>query len=152
MPTKNPVMSLGNAFVKMLLRSPLHAMFSKNMMLVTVKGCKSGKFYSTPVNYVQDGDQLYVTSQKDRSWWRNLRGGAQAILCLRGKDTLAEAVVLEEEPGVTAQLAAYLAKTPQYARNFGVSHTSEGVINLEETARAAKNRVVVIFKIKEPAV
>ena len=150
MATQNSVMKFGNVLMKLLLRSPLHRMLSETMMLVSVKGRKSGKIITTPVNYVRDGDQLLVTSLRDRNWWRNLRGGAQATLYLQGKAMPAEAMVVEEEPGVTAQLAVYLSKTPQAARYFGVSQDAEGKINLEETALAAKSRVVVIFKIQEP--
>jgi deazaflavin-dependent oxidoreductase (nitroreductase family) len=141
-------MKFGNGMMKTLLRSPFHKMISGNMMLVTVKGRKSGKPYTIPVNYVLDGDDVYVNSQRDRTWWRNLRGGAEAILRLRGRDFQAAGDVVEEEQGVTAQLAIYLVKAPQYARYFGVSLSPEGNINLQETARAAKSRVCILFKIK----
>ena len=148
MTTQGHFMKFGNGMMKTLLLSPFHKMISGNMMLITVKGRKSGKPYTIPVNYVQDGDEVYATSQRDRTWWRNLRGGAEAILRLRGRDFQVAGDVVEEEQGVTAQLAVYLAKAPQYARYFGVSLSPEGNINLQETAQAAKGRVCILFKIK----
>jgi hypothetical protein len=70
-----------------LLRSPLHRLVSKNMMLLTYLGRKSGKRYDVPVSYVQDGDGFSVTSMRERTWWRNLRGGAGVRVQLAGAGT-----------------------------------------------------------------
>jgi deazaflavin-dependent oxidoreductase (nitroreductase family) len=147
MTTQNYFMKIGNGTMKFLLRSPLHKMVSGNTMLVTIKGRKSGKAYTTPVNYVQDQNVIYVTSQKERTWWRNLRGGAEADLQLRGQNIRVTGEVVEDEPGVVTQLAAYLTKVPQYARFYGVSLNEEGKVNLEDIAKSAKNRVCILFKI-----
>ena len=147
MTAQSIVMKIGNGTMKFLLRSPFHKLVSGNMMLVTVKGRKSGKAYTTPVNYIQDHQLVYVTSKKERTWWKNLRGGAEAILRLRGQDFKAAGEVVEDEPGVTAELVTYLAKAPQYARYFGVSFDAEGKISLEDAKKAAKNRVYIIFQL-----
>lgn len=65
---------LSNLFVKPLLRSPLHPLVSKHYMLMTFTGRKSGKTYSTPVQYYpqSDGSVIFFT-QKTRVWWKNLR-------------------------------------------------------------------------------
>jgi hypothetical protein len=42
----------GNDFMSWVLRSPLHGMLSNSMMLITVKGHKTGKEYTLPVNYL----------------------------------------------------------------------------------------------------
>ena len=55
-------------------------------MLVSVAGRKTGRIYTTPVNYIRDGDALTVISRRYRTWWRNLRGGAPVTLRLRGRD------------------------------------------------------------------
>jgi len=147
MAAQNYFMKIGNGTMIFLLRSPFHKLVSGNMMLVTVKGRKSGKAYTTPVNYVQDQHVVYVTSQKERTWWKNLRGRAEAVLRLKGQDIKATGEVVEDEPGVTTQLATYLAKAPQYARYFGIPLDAEGKINLEDVAKAVKNRVCILFKI-----
>ena len=41
-----------------LLKSSLHGMISKGVMLVTVTGRKSGKVISTPTNYLREGNTL----------------------------------------------------------------------------------------------
>ena len=51
---------LYNPIVAAILRSPLHAAMSNSTMLLTFSGRKSGRTYTTPVNYVRDGDELLV--------------------------------------------------------------------------------------------
>ena len=46
-----------NATMKFILKSPLHGMLSKTILVLTFTGQKSGKIYSTPVSYSrQDGE------------------------------------------------------------------------------------------------
>jgi deazaflavin-dependent oxidoreductase (nitroreductase family) len=74
-----------NPIVKTVLRSPAHRPLSGNTMLITVEGHKTGHKYTTPVNYVRDGDELTVVSRRDRTWWRNVSGGAPITVRLRGR-------------------------------------------------------------------
>ncbi len=76
---------LYNPFVVALLRSPLHGFMSGSTMLLTYAGCKSGKAYTTPVNYLRDGDTLLVVSSRKHIWWKNLRGGAPVTARVRGQ-------------------------------------------------------------------
>ena len=66
--------NLGNIFVKPLLRSPLHFLLSGSIMLVTFTGRKSGKVYTTPVQYFRDGDTIIFFTKTVRTWWKNLAG------------------------------------------------------------------------------
>jgi deazaflavin-dependent oxidoreductase (nitroreductase family) len=77
--------SIGNPFVSWLLRSPAHGLLSRNVMLVSVTGRKSGKTYTTPVEYKRTGNKVAVVSRAGRTWWRNLEGGAPVRVFLRGK-------------------------------------------------------------------
>jgi len=70
------------SIVKPILRSPLHGLVSKNTMLITFSGRKSGKVYTTPVGYVRNDNDITVFSQRHSSWWRNLRGGASVTVRL----------------------------------------------------------------------
>ena len=58
-PAKSPVpsfvMTAGNVILPLILRSPFHGILSKNMMLLSFKGRKSGKVYTFPVGYARDG-------------------------------------------------------------------------------------------------
>jgi hypothetical protein len=56
-----------NSFIAWLLRSPLHGLLSANTLLITMAGRKTGRPITTPVNYVRDGDRLWVISSRDRT-------------------------------------------------------------------------------------
>lgn len=85
------LMKLQNPFMKWLLRSPFHGFVSKMYMLITFTGRKSGTVYTTPVQYAQDDNTLYVITSEGYTWWKNLRGGADVKLHLRGKTHSAHA-------------------------------------------------------------
>ena len=65
-------MKIGNTFIKLFLRSPLHRMMSKSTLLITFTGRKSGNKYTTPVNYSLEG--------KDGDNFVNLKIGAEQTL------------------------------------------------------------------------
>jgi len=126
-----------------LLRSPLHGLISKGVMLVSVRGRKSGRTISTPTNYVRDGKSLWVISWRDRKWWRNLRGGAEVRLLLAGEEVTGCGQVIEE-PGALAQsLMDYYRKVPNFARYVGIGLDAAGVPAPADCERAAQKLVMV---------
>ncbi len=136
-----------NPITTWIMRSPLHGIVSKNMMLITYQGRKSGKQYTTPVNYLEIPENgtavLYTTSYREHVWWRNLRGGVQVTLRLRGEDLPAQAQVIEEHEVVDEALDAYLRQAPHLARYFGVSLQGNGSLDADDLHRAAEKIVVV---------
>jgi hypothetical protein len=91
---------LRNPFVKVLLRSPLHGVMSKHLLLITMTGRKSGKVYTIPVSYHREGAVLHIISWWYRQWRRNLRGGVPVMLRLQGHDLQGGGNVLEDDEGV----------------------------------------------------
>ncbi len=95
-----------NSAMKFVLRSPMHGMVSKFILLITFTGRKSGKTYTTPVGYSQHDDQVYICTHAN--WWKNLRGGAPVRLRIRGRDLhgLAEPVVEDKQTVAAAYIAS----------------------------------------------
>ena len=142
----------GNILFSWLLRSPLHGVLSKSFMLVSVTGRKSGKVYTTPVNYHRAGEALQVISIRERTWWRNLRGqGAAATLRLQGKDIQTWGRVIENEQSVAQMLVDYLMEVPQVGRYLGVKPGPDGKLSEDEIRQAAKDKVIVEFRPQLPA-
>ncbi len=139
-----------NRFMAAVLRSPLHGLLSGSVMLITVTGRKSGKAYTTPVNYTRlgEGESLGVISYRQRTWWRNLRGGAAVTLRLKGRDVPGQATVIEDDGGVAAALAAILKQSPRYAKYLGVKLDPNGQPAVEDVAQAAQSRVVVVVTVE----
>lgn len=136
-----------NPIITELLRSPFHAFISKNMLLITFTGRKSGKSFTTPTNYVRDGDDVIVISYRHRTWWKNLRDGAPVTMRLAGKDCAGIGQVFEDDRSVTDNLLAYLEKVPQVAKYMQVRLDPAGLPELEDVARAARDKVVVRIQV-----
>jgi deazaflavin-dependent oxidoreductase (nitroreductase family) len=132
-----------NPLVTWLLRSPLHGLVSKNVMLVTVTGRKSGTLITTPVNYQRDGNTLWAISWRDRKWWRNLRGGADIRVLLRGRDVQGRGQVIEEDKAVSQSLFDYYRKAPRIARYVGIGLDPAGQPVLADCDCAAQKMVTV---------
>jgi deazaflavin-dependent oxidoreductase (nitroreductase family) len=137
-----------NPMMIWLLKSPLHGMISKGVMLVTVTGQKSGKSISTPTNYVRDGNTLWVISWRERTWWRNLRGGANVRLLLAGKSVEGRGQVIEEEKAVAQSLFDYYRKVPQVAKYVEIGLDAAGLPISADCERAAQKMVVVRIDLK----
>lgn len=136
-----------NPFMIWLIRSPFHRLLSKNFLTISYSGRKSGKPYQVPVNYTCQGDVLVTFSYRERTWWRNLRGGAPVTLRLEGKDVRATSRVLESDVEVIESLTSYLRQMPQMARYFQVKLDSTGAPNLEDIRHTAAERVVILTEI-----
>jgi len=130
-PTIPPIVNRTMAFV---LRSPLHDLVSRSVLLITFTGRKSGQRYTTPVSYSQEGDQVTIFTHA--AWWKNLAGGAPVVLRIRGRDYagVAEAVA-NDKPAIAAALAEHLRRVPSDARYYHVTFDSQGnpdPVTLEE--------------------
>jgi len=135
----------GNGFMSWVLRSPLHGMLSNGMMLITVTGSKTGKKYTTPVEYFREDELLWVMTSRDRTWWKNLRGGAEVSLLLKRKPVTAIAEPDLDAKAVEARMVEYIKHVPQAAKPLGI-RIENGKANAEDIARTAEDRLFVKIK------
>ena len=86
-----------NKTMAWILRSPLHGIVSKGVLLITFTGRKSGTRYTTPVSYSQQGDEISIFTHA--TWWKNVIGGAPVTLYLRGREVtgVADAVAGDKQ-------------------------------------------------------
>ena len=133
--------------MKAILRSPLHGMVSKTVLLISFQGRKSGKIYTTPVDYSQDGETVYVFTHAD--WWKNLRECPDVTLRLRGQEVqgLADAVA-EDKGAVAAGLMAHLRKVKSDAKYYGVTFDENGNPRAEEVEKAAQEAVMIRVRLR----
>ena len=133
-----------------VLRSPLHPLMSGKYLLLTFKGRKSGRRYTTPVAYLKEEDALLMTT--DSPWWKNLRGndGAGTAVTVRVKgreyEGIGEAVTDETE--VIRVLARFLQAQPGYGRFVGVKRAAGGRVAPSMVEEVARGRVVVRVRPK----
>jgi hypothetical protein len=97
-----------NRVTRPLLRSPAHGVLSGKLLLLTFTGRKTGRRFSIPMNYTEQGDSILLVPQapERKTWWRNLRGeGAAVRVRLRGEDRTGWAVATgDEHTGVQIEL------------------------------------------------
>jgi deazaflavin-dependent oxidoreductase (nitroreductase family) len=93
----NIMMKVMNAVMKPLLRSPMHFLASGWCMLITVRGRKTGRLYTTPVYFDQEGKVVRFFSGKHLKWVKNLVGGAVVTLRLRGNDVQGTAALCTDD-------------------------------------------------------
>lgn len=138
-PTVPPIV---NRAMKFVLCSVMHGLISKSILLISFTGRKSGNPYTFPVGYSQEGDLITIFTH--RNWWKNLRGGRQVTLRLRGQERQGLAVpVTDDKQAIAAALAAHLRIAPHNAGYYQVSMDENGHPNLAEVERAAQTVAMV---------
>jgi len=135
-----------NKTMKLVLRSPVHGVVSKSILLITFTGRKSGKTYTTPVDYSQDRDQVTIFTHA--AWWKNLRGGSPVTLRIRGQELqgLPEPVA-EDKQAVAAGLMEHLRKVPSDARYYGVTFDNHKNPRAGEVEKAAQTVVMIRVRL-----
>lgn len=132
-----------------LLKSPFHSLVSKNMLLITVTGRKSGKLITTPTAYQREGNTLWIISDRTSKWWRNLRGGANATVLLGGKSLQGRGSVIDDEHAVAQRLFDNLKVDPQRARFAQVKIDEDGSPVFEDCERTAKKMLAVKIELSQ---
>ena len=138
-----------NKTLKLILRSPLHGMISKYILLITFTGRRSGKTYTTPVSYSLQDDQVIIFTHAN--WWKNLRGGATVTLRLRGREVpgMAEPII-EDKQALATRLTDHLRKSPFDARFYDVTIDQNGNPIPEEVEQAVKTVVMIRVRLVNP--
>jgi len=144
------MMKMTNATLSVMLRSPFHGRVSATLLLLTFRGRKSGKKYSFPVGYIQEGkDTLIVLTPKMRAWWKNFRDGGPVSVYVQGKKRAGVAkVVLDDTEAVTMGIRAFLHHNPKAAPMYRIELNAAGEPTLETLQRAAAHWVVVRIRLE----
>ncbi len=75
-----------NPAMKALLRSPLHRLVSRHLMLLTFRGRKTGKTYDVVVGrHEVDGKLIVPLGTTGRRWRLNFRDGAPVEVTMEGR-------------------------------------------------------------------
>lgn len=132
-----------NPVMRFILKSPLHVIFSSGIMLITFTGRKSGRQFTTPVRYLQDGDTVRCFTARENKWWRNLRQPATVTLRIRGRDADYEAVAIHEDPEqVRPHLMDYLTAFPEDAGYHNI-RVRKGQMDPDDLERAIPEAIAV---------
>ena len=138
------IMKLFNRFAAFILRSPLHWLMSASTLLITVRGRKSGREITTPVNYAIKNGRVLVTSDQSKRWWKNLRTSLRVKIVVQRKIIECDAQLLELGAPLFDALEDYCAALPASAKFMKVQKNAEGSFNRESIQTASIGRVMVV--------
>jgi deazaflavin-dependent oxidoreductase (nitroreductase family) len=135
-----------NLVPSIIIQSPFHAIMSSRYAIIEFSGRKTGRTYKTPIAYVRDGNRLLMST--DSPWYRNLAGGAQVRMRLRGRMVkgTADTVGPDRSADILRQLVNAI---PSYARPAGLTRR-DGHVSDSEIARAvAEGRVGIEVQLED---
>ncbi|HET8911751.1 MAG TPA: nitroreductase/quinone reductase family protein [Ktedonobacteraceae bacterium] len=89
--------TLVNALVTTILHSRWHDLMSQRLLLITFTGRNSGKKFTTPIRYKQEGETLQIKIVAEYSWWKNLIPEQTVHILLRRQKRTGTAEVLAPE-------------------------------------------------------
>jgi deazaflavin-dependent oxidoreductase (nitroreductase family) len=132
------VLRFVNPVVMTLLRSPLHRLASKNLLLLTITGRKSGRIYKLPVTRHEQPDGVLVVSAAG-GWRHNLQDGAQVRVTLDGRERTGLVAVEHDAVRATEVFKGLLEHTN--ARAVGVK------VNVQHSPTADEIRPVLAQRV-----
>jgi F420H(2)-dependent quinone reductase len=115
---------LVNPILRRLLRGPTGHRLGRRLALIRYSGRRTGRIYELPVQYARRGNRIWILpgSPEHKTWWRNLRGGADVDLVMAGHDIHGHATVIDasRQPEFAEGLTVYLRAVPQATRALGL--------------------------------
>lgn len=131
-----------DAAVSRLLRSPLHSIASRRLLLITVTGRRTGTPYTHPVGYAEDGGALLVGTAA--GWRKNLREDVPVTVRWRGRDVLAWPETVTDEERAAALYRTILRENPVHGRFAGIGIDPDGGPNRGDLRRALARGAAVV--------
>jgi hypothetical protein len=122
-----------NVPMRAVLSLPFPTPLSRNLMLVSYTGRKTGRSYRQPLSYARDGAAL-LTPGGGR-WTLNMEGARPVRIRLRGREVPARPELVRDPGEVERLLDVIVAGNPSAARFIPLPRTADG--RLEPTALAA---------------
>jgi hypothetical protein len=105
------LLTVVNVPMRVILRLPFDTPLSKQLMLLSFTGRKTGTRYRQPVSYVPDGDTLLTPG--GGKWKLNLREDQPIVVRLRGRDVQARPQVIGDVAEVERLLQVMRTRNPR---------------------------------------
>ena len=132
---------IGSPVVRWILSGRSHSLMSRQLLLVSFTGRKSGRSYTTPVSYVRDGNELLIPG--GGKWWKNLAGGPVSVH-LQGSWISVAPEVITESQRVSEVLGRMMARNPAVPVFTGIGRGEDGRPNPEDLERERRRGFVVV--------
>lgn len=140
---------LVNRMMRVLLRSPLHGLFSASVMAIHYRGRRTGLPRCTPVRYLRRGaGEVIALTGRETGWWPNFLAPATVRLRLAGRliDATAHALP-DDDAGIEAALRQMLERFPSDAPYHGIELRRGATPDAAQLRSAVRRDVLVVFAI-----
>lgn len=135
-----------NGMAVRLLRSPFHRLLSKNTLVLTFTGRKSGRSITTPISYARCGDTLLCVTPS--AWAKNLMVQPHVAVVLRGKHVEGQATVTPPgSPANMALLQDFFQRVPRDMQFYNVHRMADGTLNRSDIERVAAKIYVMQIQL-----
>jgi CAAX protease family protein len=136
-----------NGIIGWLLRSSFSGLLERSLLLLDVRGRRTGRHYRLPVQYARAGPVIWVlpVGHERKTWWRNLVQQRPVGLWLRGRELSGRAWAVNGATDVTLALEglrAYLRRFPSVARRLELAGP-DGAIDQGRLLELAARTVIV---------
>ena len=135
---------LADPFVLRALRADHPTRLGRSLLLLTVRGTRTGREFTLPVQYVRENGTIWVIPghAEGKTWWRNLRSDVPVRVHVEGTDLTGtgRAISGDVDPEeVVRGLRVYLRRFPAAARAVGIKADAS-----EDALRSAAARSVLV--------
>ncbi len=138
-----------NPVVTGLLRSPLHGIASANLCVLSYRGRRSGKSFTTPLSFMRDGSTVRLLSSHNTRWWNNFLDGPVDVEIEIARETFRgkARTTVEDSEAFRDGIRDFLTAVPRDARVYGIKLDANRKPREEDIASAAGHVVVVEIEL-----
>jgi len=136
------IMRAVNVPMRAVLGLPFPTPLSRNLMLISYTGRKTGRPYRQPVSYARDGDTL-LTPGGGR-WTLNLTAGRPVRIRLRGRDVPARADLVTDAAEVERLMGVIVAKNPAAGRFIPIPRGPDGRLDPDALDAALRHGFSIV--------
>lgn len=134
-----------NVPMQALLQSPMHGIASRHLCLLTYKGRRSGRSFTTPLSFVRTGDTVRLLSSNKTKWWKNFLGEPADVGVEIGREQFAgrAETIVEDGDRLRDGVRGFLTKLPRDAVVYGIK-LDKNKRPLDKDIEGAAGHVVLV--------
>ena len=132
-----------NVAMVVLLRSPLHSLFSSSILAIRYTGVRSGRTLTVPARYHRSGDDIVLVTSEESKWWPNFIQSSEANVLLEGAWVASLVHAIPNNPNLAGPIMREIwAKHPSDSAYMNV-RMRNGVPDPEDIEQALKTVIVI---------
>ena len=120
-----------------------------HLLLLSFKGRISGKTYTIPLSYTQEGEMVLRFTRRKGNWWKNLRGSMPVTVDLKGRSWQGMAsAVADDQATIEREMYAFLLNSPRDATYQGVQLNPDSTPNRADITCSAQAAVLLRIRLQ----